>query len=339
MTLARHGAIVLGAGVAGLSTALYLRRAGIDVVVIDPLPPAGGASFGNAGLLSPDTAVPIALPGMLRQVAGWLRDPLGPLSVQPGYLPRAALWLLRWIRAGRLQRVLEISDRPRIHARVRRQPGGNVLGNPAQQQTQDLGIEILGRRVEDRTGIRTEAGMRFGREWRVAAAACRRRRVRYRGKWFAAEQAREPTGPGLRRQSRYRGTRVPRRARPPGCSGFSWGGWCAARRPAARRQPDAVGQGAADGAPEPGEKAHTGPSGGLGRKTSGERCAWHRGGIIGKMPSMSRLIFPHPHRFPRHVARRSWGQHVCREAAPDPSGRSERLVGISEHPPAVPSCP
>ena len=83
MTLSQHGAIVIGAGVAGLSTALYLRRAGVAVAVIDPLPPAGGASFGNAGLLSPDTAVPIALPGMLRKVPGWLTDPLGPLSVRP----------------------------------------------------------------------------------------------------------------------------------------------------------------------------------------------------------------------------------------------------------------
>jgi D-amino-acid dehydrogenase len=110
MTLARHGAIVLGAGVAGLSTALYLQRAGIAVAVVDPLPPAGGASFGNAGLLSPDTAVPIALPGMLRKVPGWLTDPLGPLSVKPGYFPRALPWLLRWIEASRLPRVLAISD-------------------------------------------------------------------------------------------------------------------------------------------------------------------------------------------------------------------------------------
>jgi glycine/D-amino acid oxidase-like deaminating enzyme len=110
MTLARHEAIVIGAGVAGLSTALYLRRAGIGVAVIDPLPPAGGASFGNAGLLSPDTAVPIALPGMLQKVPGWLTDPLGPLSVRPSYFPRALPWLLRWIEAGRLQRVLAICD-------------------------------------------------------------------------------------------------------------------------------------------------------------------------------------------------------------------------------------
>ena len=110
MTLSQHGAIVIGAGVAGLSTALYLQRAGVAVAVIDPLPPAGGASFGNAGLLSPDTAVPIALPGMLRKVPGWLTDPLGPLSVRPTYFPTALPWLMRWIEAGKLDRVLAISD-------------------------------------------------------------------------------------------------------------------------------------------------------------------------------------------------------------------------------------
>ena len=102
--------VVVGAGVVGLSTALYLRRSGRDVVVIDPLPPPGGASFGNAGMISPDTSVPIALPGMLRKVPSWLMDPLGPLSVRPSYFPRALPWLLKWIAASRLPRVLEISD-------------------------------------------------------------------------------------------------------------------------------------------------------------------------------------------------------------------------------------
>jgi len=102
--------VVIGAGVVGLSTALYLRRSGRDVVVIDPLPPPGGASFGNAGMISADTSVPIALPGMLRKVPSWLSDPLGPLAVRPSYFPKALPWLMRWIAAGRLPRVLEISD-------------------------------------------------------------------------------------------------------------------------------------------------------------------------------------------------------------------------------------
>jgi glycine/D-amino acid oxidase-like deaminating enzyme len=102
--------VVIGAGVVGLSTALYLRRSGRDVVVIDPLPPPGGASFGNAGMISADTSVPIALPGMLRRVPSWLTDPLGPLAVRPSYLPKALPWLLRWIAASRMPRVLQISD-------------------------------------------------------------------------------------------------------------------------------------------------------------------------------------------------------------------------------------
>jgi glycine/D-amino acid oxidase-like deaminating enzyme len=102
--------LVIGAGVAGLSAALYLQRSGRQVTVIDPLPPGGGASFGNAGMISADTAVPIALPGMLRKVPGWLTDRLGPLSVHPRYFPKALPWLLRWVEASRMPRVLAISD-------------------------------------------------------------------------------------------------------------------------------------------------------------------------------------------------------------------------------------
>jgi D-amino-acid dehydrogenase len=102
--------LVIGAGVAGLSTALYLQRSGRQVTVLDPLPPASGTSFGNAGMISADPAVPIALPGMLRKVPGWLTDPLGPLAVSPGYFPKALPWLLRWVEASRMPRVLEIAD-------------------------------------------------------------------------------------------------------------------------------------------------------------------------------------------------------------------------------------
>ncbi|TAL85489.1 MAG: FAD-dependent oxidoreductase [Candidimonas sp.] len=102
--------IVLGAGVVGLSTALYLQRSGHNVTVIDPLPPAGGTSYGNAGLISSDTAVPIALPGMLRKVPGWLTNREGPLAIRPAYFPHALPWLFRWVGASRMSRVLKISD-------------------------------------------------------------------------------------------------------------------------------------------------------------------------------------------------------------------------------------
>jgi glycine/D-amino acid oxidase-like deaminating enzyme len=102
--------IVVGGGIAGVCAALEMRRSGLDVAVIDPLPSTGGASFGNAGIISADTAVPIALPGMLRKVPGWLANPYGPLTVRKSYLPKAAPWLVRWMLAGRMDRALTISD-------------------------------------------------------------------------------------------------------------------------------------------------------------------------------------------------------------------------------------
>jgi glycine/D-amino acid oxidase-like deaminating enzyme len=104
------GIVVVGAGVVGMAIALYLRRAGQPVSVLDPLPPAGGASYGNAGLISADTAVPIAMPGMLRKVPKWLSDPMGPLTVRPSYFPLALPWLMRWMKAGRMENVMRISD-------------------------------------------------------------------------------------------------------------------------------------------------------------------------------------------------------------------------------------
>ena len=92
-----------------LDRPLFAAR-GSRGTVIDLLPPASGASFGNAGLISADTSVPIALPGMLRKVPGWLNDRLGPLSVDPRYFPKALPWLLRWVEAGRMTQVPQISD-------------------------------------------------------------------------------------------------------------------------------------------------------------------------------------------------------------------------------------
>ena len=44
--------IVIGAGIVGVSTALRARRHGLDVTLIDRLPPGDATSFGNAGVLA-----------------------------------------------------------------------------------------------------------------------------------------------------------------------------------------------------------------------------------------------------------------------------------------------
>ncbi len=53
---------ILGAGMVGISTAVWLQRAGFSVTVIDRIGPAGGASYGNAGLLGECSIVAITTP-------------------------------------------------------------------------------------------------------------------------------------------------------------------------------------------------------------------------------------------------------------------------------------
>lgn len=100
---------VIGAGVVGLSSATFLQRLRAKVTLIDGMPVGSGASYGNAGMISVDSTVPIAMPGMLRNVPKWLSDPTGPLFVSPAYFPKAFPWLMKWMSAGRMENVRNAS--------------------------------------------------------------------------------------------------------------------------------------------------------------------------------------------------------------------------------------
>jgi D-amino-acid dehydrogenase len=101
---------IIGAGIVGVATAAYLRRDGHDVTIVDMRPPGEYCSFGNAGILSPGSCVPLALPGIHWKVPGYLADPMGPLMIRWGYLPKAAPWLLRFLAASRPPRVEQVAD-------------------------------------------------------------------------------------------------------------------------------------------------------------------------------------------------------------------------------------
>lgn len=93
---------VVGAGIVGVCSTLWLQRQGFKVTLIDSGPVGEGASFGNAGNLSPGAVVPYLIPGFLKELPGWLFRSDGPLVVRPGYLLKAAPWLLTAVQhAGR----------------------------------------------------------------------------------------------------------------------------------------------------------------------------------------------------------------------------------------------
>jgi len=101
--------VVIGGGFIGLCSALQMQRRSLSVTLIDPGDPERAASFGNAGQFAVGEVVPISGPHTLAKVPGWLADPLGPLAIRWRHLPRLAPWLIRFLRAGRPDRVAAIS--------------------------------------------------------------------------------------------------------------------------------------------------------------------------------------------------------------------------------------
>lgn len=83
-------AVVIGAGMVGLSTAWFLQERGVHVTVVDRHGVASGASWGNAGWLSPGLAIPLNEPDVLRYGLRSLLDPSAPLAVP--FTPDLGLW-------------------------------------------------------------------------------------------------------------------------------------------------------------------------------------------------------------------------------------------------------
>jgi D-amino-acid dehydrogenase len=92
--------VVVGAGVIGVCCALYLRRDGHEVTLVDRFSPGEGCSFGNAGLLARSSISPMADPSTFAKIPGWLFKTDGPLSIRWSYFPKLAPWLIRFIQAG-----------------------------------------------------------------------------------------------------------------------------------------------------------------------------------------------------------------------------------------------
>ena len=101
--------IVVGAGLVGLCCALSLLEHGRAVTLLDPNAPGSGASYGNAGIISPYSIVPQSMPGLWRHLPGWLLRPDGPLRIPLAHLPRIAPWGLSLLRQGTEPRVREVS--------------------------------------------------------------------------------------------------------------------------------------------------------------------------------------------------------------------------------------
>ncbi len=97
---------ILGAGVIGLSTALYCARRGMQVTLIDQKPAQrDGCSFGNAGMIVPSHFIPLAAPGMVKLGLKWMWNPESPFYIKPRLDLDLLSWGLNFWKAATAQRV------------------------------------------------------------------------------------------------------------------------------------------------------------------------------------------------------------------------------------------
>ncbi|WP_298754505.1 FAD-dependent oxidoreductase [uncultured Psychroserpens sp.] len=75
--------IVIGGGIIGLCSAYYLQKEGHQVTIVDQSNLDAGASYVNAGYLSPSHIVPLSAPGVMKKGFKWMFNSSSPLYIKP----------------------------------------------------------------------------------------------------------------------------------------------------------------------------------------------------------------------------------------------------------------
>ena len=86
--------VIIGGGIVGLSTAYYLQQEDCEVIVIDKSDISAGASFVNAGYISPSHVIPLSAPGMVASGIRMMFNPASPFYLKPRF--NADLWRWAW---------------------------------------------------------------------------------------------------------------------------------------------------------------------------------------------------------------------------------------------------
>ena len=106
--------VVIGAGIVGVSTALWLQNQGKEVVLIDKALPGNGASMGNAGLLAQWAMVPINAPELWKSAPKYLLSKSSPIFLRWHYFPKLLPWLIKFMANATKSRSKKIIDRKSV---------------------------------------------------------------------------------------------------------------------------------------------------------------------------------------------------------------------------------
>ena len=104
--MARADAIVLGAGIVGVSVALHLVKRGLAVALIDRGEPGRGTSYGNTGIIESNTLFPAAFPAGLKSLIRIALKRAPEANYHASFLAQVMPWLLAFRRNSAPERLI-----------------------------------------------------------------------------------------------------------------------------------------------------------------------------------------------------------------------------------------
>ncbi|MEH6444464.1 MAG: FAD-dependent oxidoreductase [Oceanospirillaceae bacterium] len=103
--------VVLGAGMIGVCSALALQKKGLQVTLIDSAKPGSETSFGNAGIITPSSLIPINNPRLIKALPGFMGNKSAGFRYNLNYAFSEMMTLLQFLSFAK-----ETSTKQRVHS-------------------------------------------------------------------------------------------------------------------------------------------------------------------------------------------------------------------------------
>lgn len=102
--------VVVGAGMVGMSTALWAQKEGLKTLVCDPNPPGSGTTYGSACTIATYACIPVNSPSIFKSLPYLLTSRESPLTFDIKHGLKNPRWMFGFLNNCRASRVKHISE-------------------------------------------------------------------------------------------------------------------------------------------------------------------------------------------------------------------------------------
>lgn len=99
--------VIIGGGIIGLCSAYYLQKEAHEVIIVDKSDFTSGASYVNAGIITPSHIISLAAPGMITKGIKWMFNSSSPFYVKPRLNYDFLQWSLLFKKSATRQKVAD----------------------------------------------------------------------------------------------------------------------------------------------------------------------------------------------------------------------------------------